>query len=401
MRILLVDDEKDFARALAQRLELRGVHCLLAHDADEALDVLERAAHAASPSVEDAGDVGAEADRFGLPELVFLDVHLPGMSGVELLPRLREAYPELDVVMLSGATELQTAVRAMRRGAVNWLPKPVDVDALLQECQRTAERKRQRRRDAQLAEAAMLGSLGRVAEGVAHEVNNPVNIMMQAAGWVEDLLDEIPVAPAGHGVPPDPNDAPLDEMREALHTIRVQSLRVRDITRRLLVFGKGMDAGHTALDVADIVGKAVELLGGQAQQAGVALDVNVDPALPRPSGSAMELHQACVHVLENALEALPQGGRVCIRAALRPATEAEDSAYLLHVEDNGPGMPPEVLAQAFDPFFSTKPKSAGLGLAVCRSLMRRRGGDAQAFCTEHGIEHGAGHGTRVTLTLPL
>lgn len=439
MRILLVDDEKDFTRTLAARLELRDVQSLLAHDAAEALRVLETAAQA-----------------HALPELVFLDVHLPGMSGVELLPLLRERYPHMDVVMLSGATELQTAVRAMRRGAVNWLPKPVEVEALMQECRRSAERQRQRRREAQLAEAAMRGSWGRVAEGVAHEVNNPVNIMMQAAGWVEDLLEDVEaacqplvavgpaerrmLAPHMPSCPPDAPPLPLPEMREALRSIRAQSLRVRDITRRLLVFGKGMDASHAPLPMADIVRQAVDMLAGQAAQNAVTVVTELElprelggepqsspgaqplsqssqgaqpqmPQMPQmppmAHGSAVEVHQAFVHVLENALEALPQGGTVTVRAELRPATESEDAAYLLHVEDSGPGMCAEVMEQAFEPFFSTKPKHAGLGLAVCRSLMRRQGGDALAAAlapVDDGLSvqsTAPRGGLRVTLVLPL
>ena len=112
MRVLLVDDEAAFARPLAERLDLRGIEAGVAPDAEAALAMLAK----------------SEWD------LVFLDVGLPGMDGVALLKILRERHPDLDMVMLSGAADMGKAVQAMRRGARNWLSKPVSVDGILAEC---------------------------------------------------------------------------------------------------------------------------------------------------------------------------------------------------------------------------------------------------------------------------
>lgn len=118
MRVLIVDDEAAFARPLAERLSLRGVETATAADAPEALASLER---------QDC-------------DLIFLDVGLPGMDGVALLKVLREKYPRTDVVMLSGAADMGKAVQAMRRGALNWLSKPVRLDDVLAECRKADER---------------------------------------------------------------------------------------------------------------------------------------------------------------------------------------------------------------------------------------------------------------------
>ena len=120
MRVLIVDDEQAFAEPLAQRLELRGIEAAVAGDAETALGMLSR----------------QEWD------LVFLDVCLPGMDGVSLLKLLQEHEPRPDVVMLSGATEMSQAVKAMRRGALNWLAKPVSLDAVLEECRKVGHEDR-------------------------------------------------------------------------------------------------------------------------------------------------------------------------------------------------------------------------------------------------------------------
>ena len=166
MRVLIVDDEAAFAESLAQRLCLRGMEAAVAGDATQALAML--------------------ADPW---DIIFLDVCLPGMDGVSLLKVIRERCADVDVVMLSGATEMNKAVQAMRRGARNWLSKPVALEAVLEECRKARERAEARRRAARLTEEARWRSLGRIAEGVAHEVNNPLNIIVQAAGMVSDCLE--------------------------------------------------------------------------------------------------------------------------------------------------------------------------------------------------------------------
>ena len=390
MRVLVVDDEPAFSEPLAERLALRGYETATAQDADAALAELAR----------------------GPRDLIFLDVGLPGMDGVDLLKILREHYPQTDVVMLSGAGDMSKAVQAMRRGALNWLSKPVGMDGILAECRKAAERAGARQEAARLAEAARWRSLGRVAEGVAHEVNNPLNIMVQAAGLIRDCL-EVPEAEAL----PD-----IGEVREAVDTIRTQSLRVREITRKLLMVGHGLDPRVGALDVAADVAQVLRLLHERMESAHVRCDIAVPQGegAPRPLGSAPELQQICLHLLENALDALSDtesasgaaerpGGLVTLTASTRRDAQGQDW-YDLVVRDNGPGIAPDIMPHIFEPFFSTRalqsPVAAhasggktlgryvGLGLAVARSLAHARGGELTAANAADG-------GAEFCLSLPL
>lgn len=379
MSILLVDDEAAFTDNLAERLKLRGFQVHIAHNADQALRLLA----AESPAVD----------------LAFVDVSMPGMSGVELLAQMQIDFPAVDVVMLSGSNDVGIAVQAMRMGAHNWLRKPVNLDDMLKECALGAERKQKSLHEARLAATAHLHSLGRVAEGVAHEVNNPVNIMMQAAGWVEDLLHDMALEAAA------PPEAVLHEMRQALQSIRQQSVRVREITQRLLMFGKGLDAEIRPLCVTAIVEQVLESLRARAQQQKVRIVVDIPPELPQPIGSTRELYQVCVHCIENALDAMslpqvppaahPADGTLTIRAC-----QNDLHSYELHFIDSGHGIPPDVLPHIFEPFFSTRPvgKGTGLGLAVCQSLLHRR--DAGIFVNPHPTL-AARQGTDMVVLLPL
>ncbi|WP_298995646.1 response regulator [uncultured Desulfovibrio sp.] len=390
MRVLVVDDEPAFSEPLAERLALRGYETATAQDADAALAELAS----------------------GPRDLIFLDVGLPGMDGVDLLKILREHYPQTDVVMLSGAGDMGKAVQAMRRGALNWLSKPVGMDGILAECRKAAERAGARQEAARLAEAARWRSLGRVAEGVAHEVNNPLNIMVQAAGLIRDCLEE----PEAKALPD------IDEVREAVDTIRTQSLRVREITRKLLMVGHGLDPRVGALDVAADVAQVLRLLHERMESAHVRCNVLVPQGegAPRPLGSAPELQQICLHLLENALDALSDaesasglaerpGGLVTLTASTRRDAQGQDW-YDLVVRDNGPGIAPDIMPHIFEPFFSTRalqsPVAAhasggktlgryvGLGLAVARSLAHARGGELTAVNAADG-------GAEFCLSLPL
>ncbi|MDD2966325.1 MAG: response regulator [Desulfovibrionaceae bacterium] len=375
MHVLIVDDEQAFAAPLAERLSLRGLKAQAVTSAEQAL-----------ASLADA-----------LPDIVFLDVHLAESDGISLLQSIRQHYPALDVIMLTGSTDMQTALRAMRYGAKNWLPKPISVDTLLEECVKAAQRQRQRAHEQHLAELDRLRSLGRIAEGVAHEVNNPLNIIMQAAGFIEDLLE----SPACRALPQH------QAMAQAVSTMSRQSLRVRELTHSLLMVGLGLDPRTQPVDVPSVLHQTLALVAERAAQQQVIITEALAPALPRPLWANAELQQVARNLLENALDAMPQGGRLHIAASLcaSPPTsmELEEEAlpehepvhsYALTFTDTGCGIAPEQLPHIFEPFYTTRAHGQGLGLAVCRSLVQGCGGSIRAYST-------LGKGCRMCLRLPL
>ncbi len=122
LRVLLVDDEEDFVQTLAERLELRNVRATLAYDGAGALEALENA------------DV----------DVVVLDVRMPGLSGIEVLKRIKSARPDLPVILLTGHGDTRDGIEGMRQGAFDYLMKPLDIETLmekLQEAARSAGRK--------------------------------------------------------------------------------------------------------------------------------------------------------------------------------------------------------------------------------------------------------------------
>ncbi|WP_353118490.1 response regulator [Nitratidesulfovibrio sp.] len=392
MRALLVDDETAFAELLAERLRARGIAVRTAYDAESALALL---------------DAGEEFD------VAVLDVCLPGASGIDLLRRMKARLPLVEALMLTGSSDVRSAVEGMRHGAFNYLLKPADIDDLVRELRAAHERKLRQEENARMIEAGKLASIGRLAEGVAHEINNPVNIMTNAAGWIEDLLDEPDLASSPHAA----------EMRRSVVKIKAQSRRVREITRKLLFFGKGLDPRPGPVRVADLLGEALRLLADRAADLGVAVRLNAPPDTPLLVAPPVELRQVFVHVAENALDAVEYAHPPAERRELavtvrveRPLAQSggaagepplpEDAAspapssasggeMCIAFHDTGHGIASEVLPHVFEPFFSTRPvgRGMGLGLSVAVGVITSLGGFID-------IDSRPGE-TTVTLRLPL
>ncbi|WP_420192381.1 sensor histidine kinase [Nitratidesulfovibrio sp. HK-II] len=376
MRALLVDDETAFAELLAERLRARGIAVRTAYDAESALALL---------------DAGEEFD------VAVLDVCLPGASGIDLLRRMKARLPLVEALMLTGSSDVRSAVEGMRHGAFNYLLKPADIDDLVRELRAAHERKLRQEENARMIEAGKLASIGRLAEGVAHEINNPVNIMTNAAGWIEDLLDEPDLASSPHAA----------EMRRSVIRIKAQSRRVREITRKLLFFGKGLDPRPGPVRAADLLGEALRLLSDRAADLGVTVRLDAPPDLPLLVAPPVELRQVFVHVAENALDAVeyaqpPATQRelaVTVRVDLPPPGDAAapvpGGELCIAFHDTGHGIAPEVLPHVFEPFFSTRPvgRGMGLGLSVAVGVVTALGGFID-------VDSRPGD-TTVTLRLPL
>jgi len=224
-------------------------------------------------------------------------------------------------------------------------------------------------------------SLADLAAGIAHEINNPLAIILEAAGWIGDLLDEEDLAGSTN----------VDEVRRALRQIVTQGGRCKEITRNLLSFARRTSAQLEDLQLNQLVTEVVEAYTRRARERGVELVTQLDPELPTARLSATEMQQVLTNLLGNAIDALqPRGGRVVVRTGL-----VGDELHL-EVEDDGPGIPESVLPRVFEPFFTTKPvgKGTGLGLAVCAGIVSSLGGSI-------AVETASGVGTTFHVRVPL
>ena len=224
-----------------------------------------------------------------------------------------------------------------------------------------------------------LATLSDFAAGIAHEINNPLAIIIEAAGWVEDLLDDEMKQSSN-----------LNEMRRALRQIVTQAGRCRDITHNLLSFANRVPGRQEDVRLDELIRDLVASLEKRAASRRVAIRLHLASNVPTQHLSPTEIQQVLVNLIGNAIDALEtKGGHIDV--TMRFA----QGETLIDVADDGCGIPAEVLPRIFDPFFTTKPvgKGTGLGLAICYGIVKNLGGSMT-------VESKVGAGTTFHLRFP-
>jgi two-component system NtrC family sensor kinase len=214
----------------------------------------------------------------------------------------------------------------------------------------------------QIVETGKLASVGELAAGIAHEINNPVAIMVEEAGWIEDLLEEEEFKESEN----------LTEFIRALEQIRTQGRRCKEITHKLLSFARKTDSQVREVQIDDLVEELVALSAQRAKYSNVTINTALQEDLPSVHVSETELQQVFLNLINNALDAMEKkGGSIDIKSRL------EGEHIAIEVADTGPGIPEANLARIFDPFFTTKQvgKGTGLGLSICYGIIKKMGGE--------------------------
>ncbi|QTA83025.1 Two component system sensor histidine kinase, double cache domain-containing [Desulfonema limicola] len=214
----------------------------------------------------------------------------------------------------------------------------------------------------QVIETGKLASVGELAAGIAHEINNPVAIMVEEAGWIEDLLEDEDLKQSEN----------LEEFHRALKQINIQGRRCKEITHKLLSFARKTDSRIQEVQLNEMVEDVVALSAQQAKYDNVEIRTSLQNNLPTIHLSHTEVQQVLLNLINNAIYALNQKGGI-----IEIITRMSGEYIIVDVADNGPGIPRAILGRIFDPFFTTKPvgKGSGLGLSICYGIIKRIGGE--------------------------
>jgi len=223
-----------------------------------------------------------------------------------------------------------------------------------------------------------MASLGKLSATVAHEINNPISGVLTYARLVERELAEQPLEPTVQ-----------QELQRYLQLMQRECSRCGTIVQNLLAFARRTGGDLVLVDVNEIVERSTTLLRHHLQISGVALHLELLPRETEIVADPGQLEQALVALLVNAIEAMPNGGELSVRL------RGEPDSVTIEITDTGIGIPPDVLPQVFEPFFSTKNEQsgAGLGLAVVYGIVNRHGGDIN-------IDSFPGTGTTAEMRLP-
>jgi two-component system, NtrC family, sensor kinase len=237
----------------------------------------------------------------------------------------------------------------------------------------------------QYMQASKLAAIGELSSGVAHEINNPLAIILTERQILMDMANCCPTAMDQEFKP---------QFLDSMAQISVQIERCKRITHNLLRFARRTQSMIETVDINGFIKEIVELMEREARASGIKFTTDFDESLPTISSDPSQLQQVFLNMSTNAMDALesmPYG-------AIKITTRKENSGKAVQISfaDTGSGIRPEHLEKVFDPFFTTKPvgKGTGLGLSVCYSIIERLGGTIKVRSTP-------GEGTEFIMSLPL
>jgi two-component system NtrC family sensor kinase len=226
----------------------------------------------------------------------------------------------------------------------------------------------------QIIQSERLAAMGQMIGGFAHELNNPLTSILGLA----ELLQE---------------DETREPTRKQLAMLQQQARRAAEIVQNLMYFSRPPAPGKSSVNLADLLQRTLHLHAYSLRKNNITVDFLPDTALPAVSGDAHQLMQVFLNLILNSEQAMRD---VRDRGTLRIRFERRDHAVAIVVQDDGPGIPPEILPNIFDPFYTTKRpgRGTGLGLSICKAILREHSGNIEA-------SSGPGGGAIFTVTLPM
>ena len=345
---------------------------LVAEDNGELRAFIARGLHADFQVLEAAdGATALELARKWLPDVILSDVMMPGMDGLAFCRAVR-AEPAMlatPFVLLTARADIEDRLTGFEGGADDYLVKPFHLEELRA---RLRSQLRLRRLAELVAHSEKLAALGTLVAGVAHEVRNPLN------GILNSLT---PLRESMTGASP--------ELRELVDVAIEGSRRVDLITSQLLEQSRSDLRNRSRVDLAQSLAVALRMLAHKVK-AGPALATSITPGADLAvDGEPGSLSQVWINLVDNAIQAAGPSGHVDVAAS------REKDRVIIRVADDGPGIEARHLKRIFDPFFTTKPvgKGTGLGLSLVREIVARHGG-------EIAVDSAPGAGARFTVTLP-
>ena len=361
---MLIDDDPSWRDLLGMALRDRGYDVIECSDGRDALQRL----------------------RSARPDVIVLDLHMPVMDGWQFrLEQKRDpSLATIPVLALSANGTPQAAAI----DAQVYLPKPADCDRVSSAVERLSLEVERRELEAHIAQVGRLSSLGTLAAGMAHEINNPLAYILLNLTWLEE---EIPRLLADRS-DPKARDERRRRVAEALDGTRGGAERIRDIVNGLRTFARPDVETVGPVNVRSVVEGAIDMVAHEIH-CRARLTKTFHSELPAVAGNAARLGQVFLNLLMNAAQALPEGE--ADRQAIDVVGTVRDGRVVVEVRDTGAGIAPEVRGRLFEPFFTTKPvgTGTGLGLAICHGIIRAHGGTIT-------VESELGKGSSFRVELP-
>ena len=234
--------------------------------------------------------------------------------------------------------------------------------------------------NAQLIQQDKLAALGKMAAGIAHEINNPLAVIGEKAGWMEDLLAEEEFR----------NSTNYKEFAASIAKIEEHVDRARKITHSMLGFARRMEPRLDDVEINRVLDLTIDIMANHARINDIEIKKHFTDRLPVIASDQSQLQQVFMNLINNAIDAIRSNGTIDI------ATQLDKDYINVTIRDDGPGITEAIQKKIFDPFFTTKQngKGTGLGLSISYSIIEKMGGHIT-------VESGIGKGTTFVVYLPV
>lgn len=424
IRILMVDDIPTNLKVLGEALQCQGWKALMAADGESAIEQVE----------------------YLHPDLILLDVMMPGIDGFETCRRLK-ANPntqDVPVIFMTALSDSVDKVRGLELGAVDYITKPFQQEEVIarvklhlrlsqlthqleqQVAQRThsleCSLKDLQAAQIKLVQSEKMSTLGQMVAGIGHEINNPINFINGNIGYIQDYFQDLMALVQAYQTRlPDP-DADLQRLLQGIDlpylrtdlpklvgSLQEGVTRLQDISLSLRTFARSDMTSQVDYQVEDGLNSTLMLLGHRlkADEIRPAIQVVKDyTPTPKVLCYPGQINQVLMNLLANAIDALEDSNGASQRSYAQIAadpnqitvrTEAQDQRLLIRIRDNGTGIPEGMQDKIFEPSFTTKAvgKGTGLGLPISRQIIEERHQGRLTCRSEVGV------GTEFVISLPL
>jgi signal transduction histidine kinase len=371
-KILLIDDEAS----------IRNVCGISLRDAGYAVETAED------------GEAGVRMCRSFLPHIVVTDIRMPRKDGIAVLEQVKKEFPGTEVIVVTAYGEMDTAIRALQLDASDFITKPVDDSALHIAVGRARRRYLDRERledyarfleqevenQAKILHRDKMMSLGRLAASIVHEINNPLAGILNYIRLMSRIVSR--QAPSGEN---------REQFARYLSIVEEETGRCSRIVSSLLSFSRRSARQFVKVPVDQLLEKCVLLCHHKLELCSIALHEHLEEGCPPISGDMNQLQQALINLVFNAIDAMPDGGRLDLSATFHQ----EAGEVALSVSDTGAGISEKDRPHVFEPFYTTKAEGygTGLGLSTVFGIVESHGGSV-------GIQSAPGRGTTVTMRFP-
>ena len=312
----------------------------------------------------DSVDTGVAELRKQGPDAIIIDIKMPGKTGVQGLQEIRAIDSDVSVIMLTGFGSLETAQEAIRHGANDYVKKPFDAEEMREIARKYVNRTRMLRGrlgavselktlnkqlQSELASKDHLAQLGQASSEFVHDIKNPLAVI---CGYVQLLMDQLQNTTSTKVLQ-------TGEAREYLARVKRNVLRCQELSKMWRSLGKKDEMRMESCSIMEIVAEVTESSEAIAADVDGRVEMLNGPADCMVRGDSLQIFRALQNLVGNAIQAFPDRGGL-----VKVGWECRDGRVVIEVRDNGCGIPPDKLETIFEPYFTTKEGSGGMGIGL-------------------------------------